>query len=253
MGQRLIGNSAYSHWIRASIRENKPYDRFVRDLLTASGSNFRTPPVNFYRAMQSKEPPGIAQTVALTFMGTRAENWPKTRLAGMAGFFSQLAYKETGEWKEEIVFFKPSVTPVAAVFPDGTTARLAAGRDPREVFADWLVTPKNDGPTSDFRFNYLYRPDELEEWVPAIREVADRGTPVHVLLNNNRSNYAVANAFDFGALLDAGLPRPPQPVIDTLTGRDGSVPSWIAGCRPVPELPVESSAPRGQGVLDLDG
>ena len=32
---------AYHHWIRAAIRENKPYDRFVRELLTASGSNFR--------------------------------------------------------------------------------------------------------------------------------------------------------------------------------------------------------------------
>ena len=102
---------AYYHWIRASIRENKPYDRFVRELLTASGSNFRDPPVNFYRAMQSKEPAAIAQTVALTFMGTRAENWPKARLTAMAGFFSQVGYKETGEWKEEIVYFKPAAAP----------------------------------------------------------------------------------------------------------------------------------------------
>jgi Protein of unknown function (DUF1553)/Protein of unknown function (DUF1549) len=134
---------AYFHWIRAAIRENKPYDQFARELLTASGSNFRTPPVNFYRAMQSREPAAIAQTVALTFMGTRAENWPKERLAAMSGFFAQLAYKETGEWKEEIVYFKPAATPPAAAFPDGTPVRLAPARDPREVFADWLITPKN--------------------------------------------------------------------------------------------------------------
>jgi len=144
---------AYHHWIRAAIRENQPYDRFVRELLTSSGSNFREAPVNFYRAMQSKEPPAIAQTVALTFMGTRAENWPPERLAGMAGFFSQIGYKETTEWKEEIVYFKPvgqasrpvssSPPAVAVAFPDGTPARLAPGRDPREVFADWLIAPKN--------------------------------------------------------------------------------------------------------------
>src|ERR1019366_7332779 len=146
---------AYHHWIRAAIRENQPYDRFVRELLTASGSNFRDAPVNFYRAMQSKEPTTIAQTVALTFMGTRAENWPPERLAAMAGFFSQIGYKETTEWKEEIVYFKPRPvgradpkgTPPAnfppAAFPDGTPARLAPGRDPREVFADWLIAPKN--------------------------------------------------------------------------------------------------------------
>jgi hypothetical protein len=137
---------AYHHFIRAAIRENQPYDRFVRDLLTSSGSNFREAPVNFYRAMQSKEPPAIAQTVALTFMGTRAENWPRERLAAMAGFFSQIGYKETTEWKEEIVYFKPRpagapAPPVA--FPDGSPARLAPGRDPREVFADWLIAPKN--------------------------------------------------------------------------------------------------------------
>jgi hypothetical protein len=116
--------------------------------LTSSGSNFREPPVNFYRAMQSKEPPAIAQAVALTFMGTRAENWPSERLAAMAGFFSQIGYKETTEWKEEIVYFKPrpasSAKPALPMaFPDGTPARLAPGRDPREVFADWLIAPQN--------------------------------------------------------------------------------------------------------------
>ena len=142
---------AYHHWIRAAIRENRPYDRFVRDLLTASGSNFRDAPVNFYRAVQNREPAAIAQTVALTFMGTRAENWPPERLAAMAGFFSQIGYKETTEWKEEIVYFVgqagyplgrtvPSAQPA---FPDGTPARLAPGRDPREVFADWLIAPQN--------------------------------------------------------------------------------------------------------------
>lgn len=133
----------YFHWIRAAIRENKPYDRFVRELLTASGSNFRNAPVNFYRAMQSRDPSAIAQAVALTFMGTRAENWPKPRLTGTGGFFAQLAYKETGEWKEEIVYFKPASAPARAIFPDGTPAKIAADRDPREVFADWLITPKN--------------------------------------------------------------------------------------------------------------
>src|SRR5215470_8828354 len=60
---------AYHHWLLASMRENKPYDRFVSEMLTASGSNFRAAPVNFYRAMQNKEPALVAQTVALTFMG----------------------------------------------------------------------------------------------------------------------------------------------------------------------------------------
>lgn len=139
----------YHRWIWASIRENKPYDRFVRELLTASGSNFRAPPVNFYRAVQSREPQALAQAVALTFMGTRADKWPADRLSGMAGFFSLVGYKYTAEWKEEIIFFDPNKggattkPAIRMVFPDGTPAKVARGQDPREVFADWLVSDKN--------------------------------------------------------------------------------------------------------------
>jgi hypothetical protein len=142
---------AYYRWIRSSIQENMPYDRFVRAMLTSSGSNFRVPPVNFYRAVQSKEPPAIAQAVALTFMGVRPASWPKERWSSLAVFFSQLNFKPTEEWKEEIVYFDPSrgaVPPVAgaprqAVFPDDTRTSLLPDQDPREVFADWLISPKN--------------------------------------------------------------------------------------------------------------
>ena len=145
----------YHRWIRTSIKENVPYDRFVREMLTASGSNFRVPPVNFYRALQDREPEGIAQTVALTFMGTRTENWPPDRLSGMAAFFSQLSYKPTEEWKEEIVQFDPEKqTPQAqgnaaseAVFPDATRIRLSPDRDPRQVFADGSRMPVCKVPT----------------------------------------------------------------------------------------------------------
>ena len=170
---------AYHRWVRASIAENKPYDKFVREMLTASGSNFRVGPVNFYRAIQNKTPEDIATAVALTFMGSRAESWPKGRLPGMAVFFSQIGYKPTSEWKEESVFWDPlkssavagssapgqaaigtsvqitsgvsqvstvpptNNVPLAAVFPDGTKIELPPNQDPREVFADWLITPKN--------------------------------------------------------------------------------------------------------------
>ena len=137
---------AYYRWIHTSGKENRPYDQFVREMLTASGSNFRVPEVNFYRAIQGREPQAIAKAVALTFMGTRAENWPPERLAGMAAFFSQVGYKATAEWKEEIVLSDPAkagTAAPAAVFPDGKAARLAPDRDPREAFADWLVDPKN--------------------------------------------------------------------------------------------------------------
>ena len=136
---------AYHRWIRTCLKENMPYDRFVRELLTANGSNFRTPQVNFYRAVQSKTPKVLAQTVALTFMGARAEGWPEKRLTGMAAFFSQVGYKSTSEWKEEIIYFDPASTnaQMSAVFPDGTPVEFSPDQDPRDVFAGWLLTPRN--------------------------------------------------------------------------------------------------------------
>ena len=138
---------AYHRWIRTGIAENTPYDRFARELLTSSGSCFRVPPVNFYRALQGSEPEAIARAVALTFMGSRAEGWPPERQAGLTAFFSQVGYKSTAEWKEEIVFFDAGgaagTPPGSAVFPDGTPASIPAGKDPRAVFADWLIAPEN--------------------------------------------------------------------------------------------------------------
>jgi hypothetical protein len=170
---------AYHRWVRASIAANKPYDQFAREILTASGSNFRVGQVNFYRAIQNRTPEGIARAVALTFMGARAESWPSNRLANLTVFFSQLGYKPTSEWKEEHVFWDPlgsskmagnsapgrdavvaienpsnrvsvlavpertNAQPTEAVLPDGVKVKLSADRDPREVFADWLTTPQN--------------------------------------------------------------------------------------------------------------
>ena len=138
---------SYHHWVRNALRENKPCDAFARELLTASGSNFEAPPVNFYRAMQDRTPSGIARIVALTFLGERAENWPSNALANLAVFFANVGCKSTSEWKEEIIFFNPASTnagalngsPRDAVLPDGTTVTLSPDRDPRAVFADWLV------------------------------------------------------------------------------------------------------------------
>ncbi len=150
---------AYHRWIRTSIKENKPYDVFVRELLTSSGSNFRVPQVNFYRALQGEGPEAICGVVALTFMGTQVKNWPEERLDDMAVFFSKVGFKSTMEWKEEIVFFdatqgeepqkkrgrksKAQRSRLTARFPDGTEVDLLPEQDPRLVFADWLIDPEN--------------------------------------------------------------------------------------------------------------
>ena len=135
---------AYHRWVRDAIKTNKPYDQFARELLTSSGSNFRVPPVNFYRAMQGHEPATIAQCVALTFMGARLESWPEKEREGLEALFSRVAFKGTAEWKEEIVHLDPAREgPLRAMFPDGRPVSVPAGTDPRRVFADWLIQGDN--------------------------------------------------------------------------------------------------------------
>ena len=124
--------------------------------------------------------------------------------------------------------------PVLAI----TSPRLCIARFHGRNYQTWY----KQGPTSGDRFDYLYRPDELGEWVPAIRAASEADVPVHVLLNNNRSNYAVVNAFDMAALLAAPLPRPPEPVLATLAARDGREPDWVAGSEPPPE-PARADRP----------
>ena len=125
---------AYHRWIRASIRDNKSYDRFAGEMLTETGSNFRVGPVNFYRAIQNRTPEGIAGAVALTFMGSRADAWPKERLSGMAVFFSQVGYKPTREWKEEHVFWDPLHTCPAVTEETPADAGAFHSGDPSVAF-----------------------------------------------------------------------------------------------------------------------
>lgn len=143
---------AYDRWIRTSIRQNKPYSRMAWEMLTGNGSNFKSAPVNFYRSAGSKDPKAFARIVALAFMGERADKWPAAKLDGMAAFFSQIGFKGTNEWKEEILFFN-GTDKSQAVFPDGKAVQLSADKDPREVFATWLMTSK----TSPFARNAANR------------------------------------------------------------------------------------------------
>lgn len=105
-----------------------------------------------------------------------------------------------------------------------TSRRLAMVRFHGRNYRTWYI---RGATRSADRFDYLYRPQELAGWVPAIRAVAEAGVPVHVVMNNNRSNYAVVNAFDMAALLGIPLPPPPPPVVETILERDGRLPDWL--------------------------
>src|SRR5690606_5363520 len=88
----------------------------------------------------------------------------------------------------------------------GTVPRVVAVTDPRLAIVrfhgrnarTWYIRAE----TTAQRFDYLYSKEELAEWLPAIRDVLAReAAEVHLLMNNNRANYAVRNALDLMELL----------------------------------------------------
>ncbi len=51
------------------------------------------------------------------------------------------------------------------------------------------------------RYRYLYDRSQLDAWVPIIQRAAEQAMTVHLTFNNNKWNYAIANALEMGELL----------------------------------------------------
>jgi hypothetical protein len=134
-----LGAVATHRWLRQGAA--LPYDRFVAGLVTASGSGFRDGAVGFYRAIPERTPHYAAEAVELVFLGRRHDGPPDPAFTAC---FAGLAFKATGEWKEEILWWNPALIPAgtpAPCAPDGSPLGVAAGADPRPALAAWLSGP----------------------------------------------------------------------------------------------------------------
>jgi uncharacterized protein YecE (DUF72 family) len=94
--------------------------------------------------------------------------------------------------------FPSSVPPIAEATTDIALVRFH-GRDASR----WTGTTA----TASDRFTYLYTEDQLREWVPKIRHLAEEAATVHVIMNNCFSDYAVVNAQQMSALLRSSAER----------------------------------------------
>jgi uncharacterized protein YecE (DUF72 family) len=90
--------------------------------------------------------------------------------------------------------FASSVPPIAAATSDVALVRLH-GRNA----ATWSKAVESAWQ----RFDYRYSVEELRAWVPKIQALAAATREVHVILNNCHADYAVTNAAELAALLDA--------------------------------------------------
>ena len=133
------GVQAYNRWLYEKIANNTPYNQLVSELLLSKGSNFRSPAVNFYRAFLKRTPDNIYKNISLLFLGSRKP------LDDAQLCFSQIKYKNTKEWKEEIVYVDVHSFPTtySVRMFDSKEIKLTKDQDARIPFVNWLTDKDN--------------------------------------------------------------------------------------------------------------
>jgi hypothetical protein len=157
------GTTLFAGWIRDSIAANKPYDQFVSEILTASGSQQENPPAIWYRTV--RKPVDYVESTAQAFLGVRiqcaqchhhpAERWSQADYYSLAAVFSRVGRKggfaDAEVPTDEIIFLKDqgkvlhprTREPLAPRPLGGDVFRLGAHDDPRVGLARWMTSPDN--------------------------------------------------------------------------------------------------------------
>ncbi len=156
----IWGTFGFHGWIRDSLHANKPFDQFVREILTSTGAIMDCPPVAWYR--QVRTPQQQTEDTAQLFLGVRMqcaqchhhpyERWSQRDYQALGAFFSQIDRQPTFRLAEERLTTKrvmaeaiskktgEKITPAAlGNEPKG----LTADDDARVALADWLADKKN--------------------------------------------------------------------------------------------------------------
>jgi len=155
-GGRLLYN-----WMRKSILEDKPYNQYATELLTASGQLKFNPTANFYYVTEFSEPENIATDISQVFLGVRLEcarchnhpweKWTQDDFWGFAAFFGRMGIKDTYENDESQVLLKvkgevihpKTKKAIGPKYLDGPSEVEAPDEDVREKLAAWITSPKN--------------------------------------------------------------------------------------------------------------
>ncbi len=155
----------YDNWIRQQLRENVPYDEFVRRLITAKGSTWQNGAVTLFR--DRRDPDEIATLVSQLFLGIRLEcakchhhpfeKWSQKDFYQFAAYFAKVDRKGTGlsppiSGGEEFVFasskgsvrhpITQEVLQPQALF--GAEPTSEEGADPRVALVAWMTSKDND-------------------------------------------------------------------------------------------------------------
>lgn len=157
------GMWALYNWMRASFRENKPFDQFVSEIVTAQGSIYANGPANYFKIATT--PTDLAETTAQVFLGVRLqcakchhhpfEVYSQADYYGLAAFFTRVGTKGSTDFgalgRDTVVMLKssgsirhPRTKQTMEPTPlQSEPASLDGVRDLRRPLADWLTSKDN--------------------------------------------------------------------------------------------------------------
>jgi hypothetical protein len=152
---------AFHEWIRDMIARNRPYDEFVRGILTAAGEWQDAAAINWYWQMRDDPLHQPVADTAQLFLGLRLqcarchhhpyERWSQDDYYGLVGFFGRLGSKDIDteptyfvERKSVIEELHPRTgQAIEPKLPDGPVLSVPPGEDPRQKLVVWMVRPDN--------------------------------------------------------------------------------------------------------------
>ena len=150
---------AFHRFVRRNVAENRPWDRFARDVVTAKGSGLENGAANYF--VLHRDPIELTESSSMAFLGLSLmcarchnhplEKWTQDQYYGMAALFSRVRLKDGASAGDVIVMPAESGAirhpRTGAVVPprplDGASLAVDSALDRREAFADWLARPDN--------------------------------------------------------------------------------------------------------------
>jgi hypothetical protein len=150
---------AFYQYVRQSVADNKPWDRFAREIVTARGSNLDNGAANYF--VLHKDVSDLNETTAVTFLGMSVtccrchnhplEKWTQDQYWSMANLFARVAVKNGDRPGEMTVQTQPAGEalhprrglPMPPTPLDGKALAPDSATDRRQFFADWLTAPEN--------------------------------------------------------------------------------------------------------------